>query len=108
MSSQYDGNVKKNSAKCGKRLRSQMSLDIFDAFDPIYVIRFLSAFTFTCNTDEGHEGAALCLFHVFTKRSCAAALNARLCLKPAASLNTRREEEEGMFTTYPVVVDYFL
>lgn len=62
-----------------------MQYHIFDAFDLLSVISFLSALNSPCNTNGSHEGAKMWLFHFFMKSSSAFALNARVCLKTVSS-----------------------
>lgn len=74
----YDGNVAKNFVKKIKALQMQMQYNKFNAFYPISVVRFLSAFKFTCGTNGVHEEAAMWLLHFILKGSFAAALDTSL------------------------------
>lgn len=86
-SSEYDETVPKNIAKWAKILQTQMRSHTSDAFDPIYVISFLSSFKFACAVSRIHGGAVMRFFPIFMKISSAAALNARLRLKPTSLSN---------------------
>lgn len=80
--SEYDGNVAKNIAMFARRIQRQIQTHAFNAFDAIFVIRFLSAFVFAFDRSEFREVVAFSLFHFQTKGSFSPALNRRLCLKP--------------------------
>lgn len=103
-SPKYDDRVAKRVAKWAKRLQVQMKTNIFDSFDPISIISFLSAFKLACDTNGVHEGAAMWLLHFFMKKPAAAALNSRISL-PSKS---HRRHKEGTLTTYCEVVNYLL
>lgn len=84
-SSEYNGSVVKNIAKWAERRQTQKRSEMFDAFNPISLISYISAFMQVCDTKEIHEVAAMWLFHFHMRGSCADALNSRLCLKPTSS-----------------------
>lgn len=44
----------------------------FDAFDPICIIVFLSAFNLSCNINHTHDEATFSLFDLFMRGSIAA------------------------------------
>lgn len=58
-SSEHDGNVAKNIAKWALRLQSEIQSQMFDAFDRIFVIRFLAAHKMAFNTTGILGGAAV-------------------------------------------------
>lgn len=58
-SSQYAGDDGKIIAKWASRLQAQMRSNLFNAFDPISVIRYLSVFKWTCDTNINHGGATI-------------------------------------------------
>lgn len=59
-----------------------MGLKMIDSFDPISCLSLLSASKLVFDTHEVHEVAALSLLSFCIKRPAAAALNARIPLKP--------------------------
>lgn len=80
---------------------------MFEAFDPISVISALSAFTLTCDSSAIHESVDTWLFDFIIKGSSAAALNARLRLKPTSSSSTHKAKD-GMLRAYSQLGIYLL
>lgn len=103
----YDENVAENIEKWAKRLQTQIRSHMFGAFDVISVTSFLPAFKLARDTSEIHDGAAIWFLHFFTKRSPAAASNARSSLKQTSSSNTHRAKER-MLRKYRDVVHSLL
>lgn len=57
--SMFDKFVAKTVAKWAEQLRIQMKMNVFDSFNPISIIGFLSNFKPACDTNGIHEGAAM-------------------------------------------------
>lgn len=60
-SSNYVVEVPQSVDKWAKSLQVQMKMQIFDSFDPVSILSFLSAFKLACDTSGVNEGAALWL-----------------------------------------------
>lgn len=67
-SSRYDDQVRWNVAEYGKYLQVRMKTSIFDPFDPISTIVFVSFFKLACDNKGIHEGSFMWLLHFFIKR----------------------------------------
>lgn len=80
---------------------------LFNAFDPITIISFLSPFKLACDTNGIDEEFAISLFPFFMKGLSAAVLNSPLCLSPTSSSATPTAKE-WMLKTYAEVVIYLL
>lgn len=96
VSGQSDDQVAWKCAKWAKCIQVQLKTSIFDSFDPISILFFISLFQLVCDTYIIHEGAAMWLLHFFMKKRAAAALNPRTALR---SKSSRRRNIEGTLTT---------
>lgn len=77
-----------------------MGLQIFDWFDKIPSISFLSVYKLACDTDEIHDRAALWLLYFFEGHSVAA-LNTSIILKS----KSYKRQKEGAATSHGEAVD---
>lgn len=75
-----------------------MPVHIFEALDPISVIRVLSAIEVACGTNGIHESAPMWFFHLFMEGSDVAAASLGLGLKQTSSSSTPKTKE-GMLRT---------
>lgn len=82
----------------------QIRSGIFDIFDPVFILSYLSAFKLAHDTHGVGEGAAPCLLHFFVTRLAAAALDARIIFKSKSD----KREEEGTVTSFSDFVTYLL
>lgn len=57
--SHHDDKIAPSVAKCAQHLQVQTKLQIFDSFDPVSILSFLSELILACNTNAVHKGAAL-------------------------------------------------
>lgn len=78
---------------------------IFNHFDPVYIISFLSAFKAPLDTNRINEGAAMWLLQLFMKKQAEATLSSRIALR---SKSSRKCQIEGTLKTYYEVVYYLL
>lgn len=100
--SRYDEKLTQSVAKWAKRFQVRVKSKTFNSFDPIFIIRILSAFKLVCDTNCVHT--ALLLLHFFMKCHAAAALSP--CIAFCSKLH--RPQKRGTVTTYCEVVNYFL
>lgn len=81
ISTLFDNQVVKIVAKRLLRLQVQMNEKRIDPLEPKSITGFLHAIKRACDNNGIQEGATMCLFPYFMKRSEASALMARLSLK---------------------------
>lgn len=99
-----DDKVARSVAKWSKPLQVQMRSQMFNSFDQISILRFLSAFMLPCYSNGVYEVGGLCLLHCFVKHHDAAALNEWIALKS----KSHKRQKQGTVTSYCELVDYFL
>lgn len=77
-----DDNVARKIHERRKRLTVHVKAKTFDVAKPITTLSFLNDFTLVHNSNGVHDGAAIRLFHLFTKKPASTFLNACTCWKP--------------------------
>lgn len=78
----YNDNVAGKILKWSRLLMVQVKSETLDAVGPITILSSLNDLKLACKTNGVHEGAAIWLFHLFTKKLGTAVLNDCPCLKP--------------------------
>lgn len=81
-----------------------MKHQVFDSFDPIFIISFLSAFKLAHDTNGVHKGTALWPCHFFIRRSAADALKIGVALRS----KSHKHQKEGTVTSYCKAVNCLL
>lgn len=90
------------NAQC---LQVQIKYNIFDHYDPIFIIFFFSSLKSVCDIASVHGRAATCLLHFLMKKQAATALNQRIVLR---SKSQGKHQKWVFFTTYSEIVSYLL
>lgn len=100
-------------AKLVKKVKSQRKTHLFDLKDPIYIIGFLAAFKFACDTNNIHKETAMWGIPHYVEKTLDNTLNSRMCTECWLTLLATSMQKEGprsrkLFWSYPEVVKYLL